>query len=294
MKVLLYIFIILIIFIASVILESNREHKNFKLTTYKLTNDKIPDTFKNKRIIVFSDLHNTFYGNDNEVLYKKIKELKPDFIILAGDMPVANSKNSELNLKTASFIAKLLDISDVYYGVGNHEKRMIESEPLKADWEKYYNIISSYKGKHKLYYMDNKKYSVTYGNRSINIYGLDIDLSYYQRFANINLTENEIVNMLGKTNPNEFNILIAHNPDYFTSYTKWGADLILSGHVHGGMVRLPFIGGVISPKPKLFPHFDYGEYNKDNSTMLLSNGLGSHSVKLRINNIPEIIVIEFD
>ncbi|MBQ9277426.1 MAG: metallophosphoesterase [Lachnospiraceae bacterium] len=294
MKVLLYILIILIVLIIVIVLESIREHKIFKVKTYIISNDKVPDSFRKKRIVVFSDLHNTFYGDKNEKILSKIKALKPDIIILAGDMPVANSENRENNLKTAGFIAKLLDIADIYYGVGNHEKRMAKLEHLKADWEKYIGIISNYNGKHKLYYLDNKKISLNYDESRINIYGLDLELSYYQRFSKKTLSPEEISGNLGIPNPDEFNILIAHNPEYFKSYIEWGADLILSGHVHGGMVRLPIIGGVISPKPELFPHFDYGQYKKDNSIMILSNGLGSHSIKLRINNIPEILLIEFD
>ena len=293
MKILLYIVIIFIIFIAFVICESIREHSYFKIKKYKITNDKIPESFKNKRVIMFSDLHNACYGKDNEKLYSKIKEINPDFIIIGGDMPVANSKNSNLNMKTASFVASLSDIADIYYGVGNHEKRMQESEHLIKDWERYRSIISDYKGKHNIYYLDNKKFSVSKNGDKINIYGLDLEMAYYERFSKHKLSGKTIREMLGDINNDEFNILIAHNPEYFNSYISWGADLVLSGHIHGGMVRLPLFGGVISPKLRFFPYYDYGLYEKDNKIMILSGGLGSHSIKLRLNNVPEVVIIEF-
>ena len=277
-----------------VVLESIREHKKFKVTTYKITNDKIPLNFKNTRIVVLSDMHNTFYGDNNEKVLKAVKNINPAFIILAGDMPVANTKNIEMNLKSARFVAKLSDIADVYYGMGNHEERMMEKEILKEAWKKYTEILDTYKGKYNIYYLNNDMIKIKKEKEAVNLYGLNLELKYYKRFSNEQPDKKEIDDRLGTSEKGSYNIMIAHNPDFFESYVAWGADLILSGHVHGGMVRLPLIGGMVSPKPRFFPHFDYGEYKKGNSIMLLSNGLGSHSIKLRINNIPEIILIEFD
>ena len=84
------------------------------------------------------------------------------------------------------------------------------------------------------------------------------------------------------------NILIAHNPDYFEEYAKWGADLVLSGHVHGGIMRLPFLGGVIAPSYKLFPKYDGGVFHIGKSTMLLGRGMGSHTIPFRFFNPGEL------
>jgi hypothetical protein len=95
---------------------------------------------------------------------------------------------------------------------------------------------------------------------------------------------------LGKC-PEEFSILIAHNPDYFDDYARWGADLTLSGHIHGGLVRLPFLGGVLSPKLKLFPKYDYGYFETGGKRMIITGGLGAHNPKIRINNPPELVIV---
>ncbi len=261
---------------------------------YNISNEKLPTDFKNSKFVMISDMHNSFYGKNNEKVLNTIKDINPDFIVIAGDMPVANTENETINLKTAQFITDLADISDIYYGFGNHEERMMEKELLKDSWEKYYDVIKTYKGSHNIYCMNNNMLRIYKDKSFINIFGLNLELKFYQRFSNEKLEADEIIEKVGEPDKALYNIIIAHNPDYFESYVGWGADLILSGHVHGGMVRLPFIGGVISPKPRLFPHFDYGKYEKDKSIMLLSNGLGSHSIKLRINNIPEIVVIQFE
>jgi hypothetical protein len=99
--------------------------------------------------------------------------------------------------------------------------------------------------------------------------------------------------MIGKPNDDSFRLLLAHHPCYFDAYAGWGADLTLSGHLHGGIVRLPFFGGVVSPQIRLFPRYDKGMYTMDGKKMIVSAGLGSHTIKLRINNPPELIIIDF-
>ena len=131
------------------------------------------------------------------------------------------------------------------------------------------------------------------GNSQINILGLHLTDGYYKRFIKKPLDRSYLNQLLGEANEDEYNILIAHNPDYFDVYSDWGADLVLSGHNHGGLVRLPFVGGVISPRLRLFPKYDYGMFSDKHSTLILSNGLGAHSLKIRINNIPELVIINF-
>ena len=99
--------------------------------------------------------------------------------------------------------------------------------------------------------------------------------------------------ILGQPSEEYFNILIAHDPDYFPKYADWGADLVLSGHVHGGMVRVPFWGkGVVSPNVRLFPKYDGGEFTIGKSRMLLSRGLGMHTIPIRLFNPGEILEVE--
>ena len=98
--------------------------------------------------------------------------------------------------------------------------------------------------------------------------------------------------LTGTNNPYEYNILIAHNPVYFSTYEEAGYDLVFSGHVHGGIIRLPIIGGVCSPQVKLFPKYDKGRFDINDSVMILGAGLGTHTIPIRFNNPPEIVVVK--
>ena len=135
----------------------------------------------------------------------------------------------------------------------------------------------------------NEKISLPAAN--MDIYGLEIDMDYYGKFKKRNMETEYINRLLGKQQTSVFNILIAHNPDYFSTYADWGADLVVSGHIHGGLMKLPVLGGVISPALRLFPEYDGGEYKKGKSTMILSRGLGTHTLPIRIFNPGELVVI---
>ena len=117
---------------------------------------------------------------------------------------------------------------------------------------------------------------------------------YFEKFNRYVFEESQIEDALGKCEqaPGLYNILLAHNPVYFKQYAAWGADLTLSGHLHGGIIRLPFIGGVITPQAKLFPKYDRGIFEKDGKYLVVSAGLGEHTVPVRIFNPPQLICIE--
>ena len=97
---------------------------------------------------------------------------------------------------------------------------------------------------------------------------------------------------VGKSERDKYQVLIAHNPLYFPEYAEWGADMTVSGHVHGGIIRLPLLGGVISPAIALFPKYDGGKYMRGDKAMILSRGLGTHTIHVRFNNPGEVSVIK--
>lgn len=127
---------------------------------------------------------------------------------------------------------------------------------------------------------------------NIAICGAQIDRAYFRHFRRIPMETSYLSKLLGTPDGEIFQLLIAHNPVYFDAYAKWGADLVVSGHVHGGIMRLPALGGVLSPALTLFPKYDGGMFKEDNSTMILSRGLSSHTPPVRIFNPGELIVID--
>ena len=126
---------------------------------------------------------------------------------------------------------------------------------------------------------------------NVSVCGVAIGKEYYRRFHSRRMEPEYLTELLGEPSRDSYQILIAHNPEYFDAYAAWGADLVVSGHVHGGIMRLPFLGGVLSPNLTLFPKYDGGRFEQNGSVMLLSRGLGTHTIPLRIFNPGELPVI---
>lgn len=277
--------------IVVIFVESYRECKRFRLTKYEIGTDKLLSG-TGLRIIMLADLHNSDYGNDNDDIVRLVREQKPDIIVLAGDMLVCRSGQEEACMKTADFIRRLSEVSDVYYGVGNHENGVINrTHNVGRLWEKYYDRLFT-DCCNKIHFMKNESEVINHNGNKLILYGLNLDRDYYRRFVAKRLDGEAIKEYTGDADSCGYNILIAHNPDYFEKYEEWGADLVLSGHNHGGLVRIPKLGGIISPRLRLFPRYDYGLYVKNNCRMVLTNGMGAHSIKIRVNNIPEIVCID--
>ena len=286
LKIISIICFLIIIAIVIVFIESYRESRLIKISEYTINSSKIK--CRNFKIAMISDYHNSKFPNNNKLLFDLIKKTKADIIIIAGDMITCKKNKYDKNIESLRVVNDLSKIAPVYYAFGNHElgaTGVNESvgniwNDLKSELNEDINILV------------NKKRDLDDFN--ISICGLSIDPIFYKRYTKNELQINEINEKLGMLESDKFNILIAHSPEYFNTYSKWGADLILSGHNHGGLVRLPVLGGVISPKLKIFPKYDYGRFIKDKSIMILSNGLGSHTLKIRVNNKPEIVLININ
>lgn len=241
---------------------------------------------KKCRAVVLADLHNKCYGKNNENLIAAIREQKPDMILVAGDIITAKpGKSLDIAIHLMKELAKDYP---VYYGNGNHEQR------IKLYPEKYGELCDAYDkalgemGVHRL----SNAYTVLeeYG---IAVFGVEIDRFYYKRFGVQHMTPEYLPGVLGQPEEKCYNILLAHNPDYFPQYAAWGADLVLSGHVHGGMVRIPFWNkGVASPNIRLFPKYDSGIFKQDKSVMWISRGLGMHTIPIRLFNPGELMVLD--
>lgn len=197
------------------------------------------------------------------------------------------------------------------------ETEIIQRKSLYSTWVEYKKRLRSL----GIVFLDNNQITLTKADTTVRnselksnrksknskllISGLSLDMVYYLRTKNKDgqaplansaagkskSVEETLTAALGKKDEDIFHILIAHNPIYFEEYVNWGADLTLSGHVHGGLVRLPFLGGLISPSVKLFPKYDAGKFTKDGKTMIISRGLGTHSNMPRFLNPPELIVV---
>lgn len=255
-------------------------NKLVTVSKYNIKSNKVPLEFNNFKIIQLSDFHNFKYlSKDNEIVIDKINKENPDIIVMTGDMVNKYDKNFDNFFKLIEILSEQYNI---YYIVGNHEKRLQKNN---------LNLIIERLEKLGIKILDNKKFTILKGKDHINIYGIDIPLLYYKT-KNKPLNINEIVNSsLSACNSNEYNVLLAHNPLYFDEYANYNVDLTLSGHVHGGMIRLPFIGGLLSPERKFFPKYSSGVYSTNNKKLIVSRGMGHSKPGIRIFNMPEIVSI---
>lgn len=236
---------------------------------------------KECRFVLISDLHNKVYGKKNDKVIDAIKKMHPDFIILAGDL--VTSKASEDMTPGIELVKALGRDYRVYYGLGNHESKLRQRPDKFGD--KFDRLKAGVRDKN-VFLLENASADIPEYN--IKVTGLDLDLKYFAHFRIRKIEEGYLQKVLPNCDKGRCNILIAHNPDYFEDYARWGADLVLSGHVHGGIMRLPFLGGVIAPSYKIFPKYDGGVFKSGNSVMLLGRGMGSHTIPLRFFNPAEL------
>lgn len=239
------------------------------------------------RAVVLADLHNKQYGKDNEHLLQAIREAEPDMILVAGD--ILTSKPSKTLDIALHLMEELSKDYPVYYGNGNHEQRLLLYPEVYGAMGKRYN-----EGLKTIGIEPIVNAHVKLAEYGITIYGSEIDRFYYKRFKVQEMASDYMESILGAVDKSCYSILLAHNPDYFPSYAAWGADLVLAGHVHGGMVRIPFVGkGIASPNMRLFPKYDGGLFEEGTSRMLLSRGLGMHTIPVRVFNPGELLVVDF-
>ena len=239
------------------------------------------------RAVVLTDLHNKRYGKDNERLLGAIREQNPDFVFIAGDILTAKpgaSMEPALRLLRA-----LAEEYPIYYGNGNHEHRLKLSPQTYGDMGVRYDEVLGEMGIEPLVncHVDLPEYGLA-------VYGLELDKYYFKHFRPGEMSPGYLEGILGQASGELYTVLLAHNPDYFPQYASWGADLALAGHVHGGVVRVPFWGkGLLSPALRLFPEYDGGIFRRGKSVMVLSRGLGSHTIPVRVFNPAELWVVDF-
>ena len=248
---------------------------NTRLTTTHFTveSEHLPESFSEFRIAHISDLHNTEFGKDNHRLLTLLEESRPDIIVITGDIIDSRRTNTDVAVK---FTASATKIAPVYYVIGNHEVRLEEMSELLALLEDAGATV-----------LKNEKTSILRGNDEICIMGMN------DPTVSPSAPSDYVDSVLESLTLQEqrYTVLLAHRPELFEHYSAHNIDLVLSGHVHGGQIRIPFYGGIFAPSQGFFPIYDSGEYSKENTTMIVSRGLGNSLFPFRINNPPEVAVI---
>ncbi|WP_395547421.1 MULTISPECIES: metallophosphoesterase [unclassified Lacrimispora] len=240
---------------------------------------------KADRTIVFlSDLHEHRFGDGNERLLAAVDEAAPDLVLIGGDMIVSKGKADMA--ASLELMGKLAGKYPVFCGNGNHENRLLWEPQVYGDsYETYMHSLK----KLGIRILDSR--TEWYGE-DIAVTGIDLEPGAYRKFRPDRLKEEEMEQKVGKASKERFQILLCHSPLYFSSCRSWGADLTLSGHFHGGTIRLPYLGGVMTPQYQFFLPYCAGEFKEDGKHMIVSRGLGTHSINIRLNNKPQVVVVD--
>lgn len=237
------------------------------------------------RLVLISDLHGKSFGKDNARLIAKIQEQTPDAIFLVGDM--LDKKADEADVQSLlALTEKLLEIAPVFFSMGNHEQVYLKTNATLLDRVAQTGAVV----------VNDSYVDVTVAGQPLRIGGTMGHGFAFGRTEEEFTSSPEYVFLKAFENTELPKICLAHMPDTFIfngAYTLWDVDLVLSGHTHGGLVRLPFIGGLYAPMQGLFPEYDRGHFRLGtHMQMVITSGLAGHGLLPRVNNPPEIAVID--
>ena len=252
------------------------------VTHFTVRSSKISEPF---RIVLVSDLHEHQFGRDNEKLAEKIREQSPDLIIIDGDMINGDSENADTAVE---LVRALKETAPVYYSFGNHEYSYMEAGhgDLTEELEAAGAVVLNYQSID----IDVKGNQIRLGG--LYEYGFETGMQSEEE------NERAIPYLEEYADTDRYLIMCAHRPESFYPWDmadQWGIDLVLSGHLHGGQVIIPGVGGLYNSLDGFFPKFDYGQYKLGDSDMVITRGLGSNPKMLpRFNNPPEIAVVEVE
>lgn len=271
---LLFSIIILVLIVLLVIVYN----KKIVISNITYKNSKIPSSFDGYKILQISDLHNAEFGKNQKTLIEKTKEIDPDIIFITGDL--IDSYNTNINI-AMKYIDGITDIAPIYFIPGNHESR-IES----------YNELCDRLTSSGVKILNNKNVFIQKDSSSIGLIGLD-DPAFIQTSNQDELFKKLLVD-LSKDMDSAFKILLSHRPEKLVDYKAAKVDLVFSGHAHGGQFRIPFVGGLLAPNQGFFPKYTSGIYKDENTSMIVSRGLGNSIFPFRINNSPELVVVTLE
>lgn len=261
-------FLLIVVFLIIVVLIINGFFNEFEVNHYTIEDSRLPVAFEGFTIVHISDLEGMTIGDHQETLVEAIKEADPDLIVFTGDMIYKKSKNLK-NIE--DLLSGIKDIAPIYSANGNHE---ISNSLL------YEELVSMY-SRYSVREINNQSIQIVKGSDVISLCGIDYPTSQNEYDSNRLLTEFDSEN---------YRILLCHDSNKYEYIQRYGFNLVLAGHTHGGIIRLPLVGGVLGNNGKLFPKYDSGVFERNGGYLISSRGLGD-SIVPRFYNNPELVVI---
>ena len=267
----LRVFGVILILIAALIAWAAIDSRNIDVTRFTVSG--APEAFSGFKIVQISDLHNAEFGTDSQKLIDILKSEAPDAIVITGDLIDARRTNTEI---AESFARRCMEIADCYYVPGNHEAR------LGGTYDAFESALIA----DGVNVLRNGSVRIRKEMDAIRIIGVDDPA-----FAKASDAITNLDAALEALSSDDFTILLAHRPELIDEYSKWGIDLVLSGHAHGGQIRLPGIGGLYAPGQGFFPRYTSGNYTVGDTEMIVSRGIGNSAFPLRVNDRPEVVIV---
>ena len=255
---------------AAFLIKDSRD--DLEISRYEVASQKLPESFDGFKIVQLSDLHGAEFGEDGMELVDKVGSLEPDMIALTGDFVTDEGDLAAVE----KLAARLVKLCPVYFVSGNHEFGSGLAVKVR-------NILERAGVK----YLSNEYLTISRGEDGILLGGVEDPLAYADM-----LSPDELAQKMNDAAPDAFKILLGHRNYWMTEYPELPVDLIFCGHAHGGLIRIPGVGGLIGTDRRLFPDFDAGEYNNGRYTLIVSRGLGNSVPIPRVFNRPEIVCVE--
>lgn len=252
------------------------ENNTLQVSQYEVISDHLPKEFNDFKILQITDFHNTKSHKLTNDLVTEVNKQKPNIVVLTGDLIDANRTDINVAL---DFVKAIKDFAPIYYVSGNHEASIKNYTDLKTGLVQAGVVI-----------LDNQTKIIEFSGAKINLLGIDDPKMMPNTVVSNNeIIRNEINNL--EYEKSNFSLLLSHRPEVFDIYVENKIDLVLTGHAHGGQIRLPWIGGLYAPDQGLFPKYTSGTFYKDSTTMVVSRGIGNSSFPFRVQNRPELVVV---
>ncbi|MCA0972118.1 metallophosphoesterase [Halobacillus litoralis] len=233
-----------------------------------VTDQELPEAFDGYKIVHLSDLHSKWFGEDQKRLIERVEEQNPDLIVFTGDLLDRSRNQLEPGV---TLLTQLKNTAPVYFVTGNHERGSGKTKELIEELEAQ-----------EVHVLRNESLELQRKGEVISLAGVE-DPTFSGSFS-----ERVVQTLSGES----YTILLSHRPEFFSLYQEQGADLVFSGHAHGGQFRVPFIGGLVAPGQGVFPAYTSGKHEEVGTTMIVSRGLGNSIFPQRLFNRPEIVSVE--
>lgn len=282
------------VFLMLLLCRSSYEKRQLGVTRYRIASSRVKSPC---RFVFLSDLHEAEFGRDNERLLCRLRELGPDAVLIGGDMVICPKKrpwkkrlSPAKTVNSTKFLNILTAEFPVYFAMGNHEQRLFEraaAGETGAEAESFFTALK------RCRVLSDR----TERFRDILLSGVTLPKECFRNrllhgVYPLSVSELQESLALPKEQEKSFSIGLVHSPMYGRTALQAGVSLVLSGHYHGGTIRLPLLGGLMTPQFQFFAKNAGGKLDFPEGELIVSRGLGTHSINIRLNNQPELILLE--